>query len=332
MLEAPVPANEKRRLKAVHDLQILDTSADEAFDRVTRLAAHLFDVPIALVSILDSERQWFKSMVGVSVRETSRRVSFCGHAIEHDGVFLVPDARVDPRFADNPLVCGTPNIAFYAGVTLKSPDGLPLGTLCVIDRIPREPSQQDIARLEDLAAIVQQNLNLHAAAVTDPLTSLLNRRGLNQHLDRELRRSRRTKQPLSLILGDLDHFKSINDSFGHDVGDQALVQVSELLRTHARRPGDCVARLGGDEFLLLLADCDEKSVDQVCLDIRQGLASQPLQAGEFQLHLSMSLGAESFGQVAQQGSQASMMDVLDKKLYRAKRGRTVDEAQAHDLA
>ncbi len=321
MRDAPIPGNEEQRLQAVHELQILDTPAEEAFDRVTRLAAHLLDVPIALVSILDSERQWFKSMIGLPVRETPRRISFCGHAIEHDGVFVVPDARADPRFADNPLVCGEPNIAFYAGVTLHSPDGLPLGTLCVIDRKPRNPSEQDIGRLQDLAAIVQQNLNLHAVAATDPLTSLLNRRGLSQHLERELRRLRRDRRPLSLVLGDLDHFKSINDSFGHDVGDRALVQVSDLLRSHARRPGDCVARLGGDEFLLLLADCDEQAVDQVCDDIKQGLADKPLRAGEFQLHLSMSLGAESFDELGLQSSQAKLLDVVDKKLYAAKRGR-----------
>ena len=160
MIEPKIPADEQERLAALQELRILDTPAEERFDRITRVARDLFQVPIALVSLVDAERQWFKSRTGLDASETPRSVSFCGHAILGSEPFVVENALEDPRFADNPLVAGPPDIRFYAGVPLQSKSGKKIGTLCLIDREPRRFSGEDALRLRDLAAWAERELNL----------------------------------------------------------------------------------------------------------------------------------------------------------------------------
>lgn len=165
MIPAPLPADEAARLGALRELAILDTPAEARFDRLTRLARDLFGVPIALVSLVDEDRQWFKSRQGLPAPETSREVSFCAHAIlaERD-VFVIPDATRDERFADNPLVTGAPDIRFYAGAPLSTSDGQQVGTLCVIDRSPRVWTAEQSDALRDLADIVEAELERSRAA------------------------------------------------------------------------------------------------------------------------------------------------------------------------
>ena len=151
---APIkPANEAVRIQALHGLNVLDSAPEERFDRLTRLAKRLFNVPIALVTLVDKDRQWFKSCVGLDVNETPRDVSFCGHAILQDELLLVPDAKQDKRFHDNPLVTGEPNIRFYAGYPLTVPNGNKMGTLCLIDTKPRELDDEERGLLRDLAGM-----------------------------------------------------------------------------------------------------------------------------------------------------------------------------------
>lgn len=158
MITPPLPADEERRLAALQALDLLDTDPEERFDRLTRLARDLFDVPIALVSLVDGDRQWFKSRQGLPAAQTPREVSFCGHAIlEHD-VMVVPDATADPRFADNPLVLGDPEIRFYAGAPLSAEGGEQVGTLCIIDTRARELTDEQVRRLRELADVVQDEM------------------------------------------------------------------------------------------------------------------------------------------------------------------------------
>lgn len=158
MLAPPLPNDETRRLASLRSLGVLDTPAEERFDRLTRIAAAVFDVPIVAVSLVDEKRQWFKSRIGLQVTETPRDISFCGHAILNSGVCYVPNAPVDPRFEGNPLVTGEPNIRFYAGCPLRSPDGSALGTLCIIAPEPRTLSDAQMSLLRDLAKCVEQEL------------------------------------------------------------------------------------------------------------------------------------------------------------------------------
>lgn len=162
MVAAGFPANERQRLDALQSFEILDTQAEEAFDRFTRIAAKMIGVPIALVSLVDEARQWFKSRHGIDATETPRDWAFCAYAIQNDDVLVVDDATQDPRFVDNPLVTGFPDIRFYAGAPLRTRDNLNIGTLCVIDQQPRQGLTSDQRELlADLADAVVNQLYLH---------------------------------------------------------------------------------------------------------------------------------------------------------------------------
>jgi len=137
------PADERGRLEALADYRVLDTPPEPAFDNITGLASSIFRTPIALVSLVDEHRQWFKSRVGLDVAETPREISFCDHAIRADATLVVEDATRDPRFVDNPLVVGEPHVRFYCGVVLRTPEGHGLGTLCLIDRVARTISRPE---------------------------------------------------------------------------------------------------------------------------------------------------------------------------------------------
>src|SRR5438105_718424 len=160
MVEAPIPANEPERLAALYSLHILDTPAEERFDRVTRLALRLFDVPIAYVSIVDANRQWFKSACGIDRGETARGISFCGHAILQNEPLIITDTLADLRFHDNPLVTDDPKLRFYAGCPLQTPSGHKVATLCIGDRAPRDFSGEQVTVLKSLAAIAEDQINL----------------------------------------------------------------------------------------------------------------------------------------------------------------------------
>jgi phosphoribosyl 1,2-cyclic phosphodiesterase/FixJ family two-component response regulator len=162
------PADEEQRLESLRRLGILDTAPEERFDRITRIAAALFDVPIALVSLVDVNRQWFKSAQGTTVRSTDRDAAFCAHAILGDDVLVVPDTLLDPRFADNPVVGGEPRIRFYAGYPLTLTDGSHVGTLCVMDHRPRDMDEQDRACLRDLAALAEREIRDSLAEKSAP--------------------------------------------------------------------------------------------------------------------------------------------------------------------
>lgn len=158
MTPAPIPADEDARLKALRELLLLDTPPEERYDRLARFAAEQLDMPIALLSLVDGQRQWFKSRVGMEITEGARDISFCGHAIMNKELFVVEDASSDPRFSDNPMVAGEPHIRFYAGAPLISPSGHHIGTLCVIDTVPRTLGATELSILDALRCLVNETL------------------------------------------------------------------------------------------------------------------------------------------------------------------------------
>jgi diguanylate cyclase (GGDEF)-like protein len=268
-----IPANEEERLSALRTLSILDTPPEERFDRVTRMAKRLFDVPIAVVSLVDENRQWFKSCDGLDVTETERRISFCGHAILHHGPFIINDALTDDRFSDNPLVTGEPHIRFYAGQQLRTLSGLALGTLCIMGRESREFSEEDQLILQDLAGMVERELIAVQLSLIDEVTRISNRRGFLILSRYSLDLCKRQLFPASLVFFDLDKFKEINDTFGHPEGDRALKLFSEQMR-ESLRSSDIFARFGGDEFVALITNVSDKVVTELIDRFEQALTQR----------------------------------------------------------
>lgn len=322
MKTPPKPADEASRIDTLHTLKILDTSHEERFDRLTRLAKRLFGVPIALVSLVDEDRQWFKSCQGLDVSETSRDISFCGHAILGEGIFLVPDAALDERFYDNPLVADAPYIRFYAGCPLKAANGSKLGTLCLIDHEPREVGEDDMTLLEDLACMVEQELAAVQLATMDELTILSNRRGFEILSQHALCLCRRLNIPASLLFFDLDLFKQINDRFGHAEGDRTLTNFAHLLK-QTFRESDVLGRFGGDEFAALLTNTNVEELINLLHRLRQTVDeyNHEEQRG---YDIVYSVGAVQFD-AERHADVAELMAEADVLMYeQKKRGRNED--------
>ena len=252
MLKPPPPIDETARLMSLHSMRLLDTPPEERFDRITRLAQRFFGVEICLISLVDSHRQWFKSKQGLDACETPREISFCGHAILSEAALVVSDASADPRFADNPLVTGPPFIRFYAGCPIHGPYGHRIGTLCLIDKQPYELSIEDRASLKDFAGMVEDEFSVASKMTVDELTQIANRRGFNMVAGHILSLCKRTNTEAELMFFDLDDFKQVNDTYGHQSGDKLLQYFARLL-IKCFRSADVIARLGGDEFVVLLA-------------------------------------------------------------------------------
>lgn len=311
-----MPSQEDDRLAALAAQNILDTPPEEQFDRITRIASRLLDAPISLVSLVDRERQWFKSRHGLDATETAREVAFCSHTIASDEVMVVEDATNDPRFATNPLVTEFPNIRFYAGAPLQDKDGFNLGTLCVIDLVPKTIDEEEKALLLDLAELVARELELRRMAMIDQLTGARNRHCLVETGSAELARANRYGYPFSLIVVDVDEFKGVNDRFGHDTGDLVLKSLvlccQELLRAQ-----DLVFRHGGDEFAILLPHTNACDAAEAAERIRDHVSAidVPLDGGQT-ASFTVSLG------VASRINENDTLDALlvrgDRALYDAK--------------
>jgi len=303
------PMDESRRLDALVKLNILDTPAEERFDRVTRIARRTLGVPIALVTLVDKDRQWFKSSQGLIFNETPRAFSFCSHAIESDAPFIVPDATKDTRFANNPLVTGEPQLRFYAGVPIKAPHGERIGTFCIFDREPRELEENELLTLRDLAAFIQNEFNIQGfnlrekellrernrfrhRALVDPLTRIWSRLAIMEMLPKEISRAERDKTPFSVAIADLDHFKSVNDAFGHLAGDAVLREAAQRIR-QGLRIYDSVGRFGGEEFLILLPSCDISDAARIAERMRARVADEKIEIGDVTISISASFGLAS---------------------------------------
>ena len=314
-----IPQEEEARLKTLRSLDILDTPQEERFDRLTRMAKRMFGVPIALVSLVDDNRQWFKSCAGLDASETPRDISFCGHAILGNEVFIIPDATKDERFADNPLVLHEPNIRFYAGCPLRALNGNKLGTLCIIDRKPRSLGEEDIEALQDLAAMVERELAAVQLATLDELTNISNRRGFMMLAQHALNLCARQQIPVSLVFFDLNEFKPINDTFGHAEGDRALIAFAEQMKS-IFRGSDLFARLGGDEFVVLLTSTSKELAESIIARSRQSLEKYN-QHADRGYDISFSYGIVDFDPDKHPTVEALLIDG-DSMMYKRKKQRT----------
>ena len=467
MQEPLLPADEAIRIKTLRGLNLLDTPAEERFDRLARLAQHLFGVPIVLISLIDSDRQWLKSAIGVEIQETPRSISFCGHTILERNIMLVSDTHLDHRFADNPLVLNAPHIRFYAGRPICASNGKTMGTLCLIDSKPRHLDPSEARLLNDLAQLAEKEINLpdlqtlnqrllrserelleslaqlrkaerherarnkslelmsrghplhevlqsiafeierhspditacieissqankkvmqfwgreqpqaahpgvwicHSQAITssngealgrltavrldpgkpaksdhvlieesailasiaverdqsdrmiwkqanyDGLTGLPNRNLLRERLGQEINKARRQHLPLGLLFIDLDHLKLINDTLGHQRGDELLAQVGARLN-NCMRDSDTVARLGGDEFTVIVVEVNHvDDVGQVAAKILEALSVE-FRLGQESVYISASIGIAFYPIHGE--DMDSLIRSADRAMYDAK--------------
>ncbi len=322
--QPPLPPEEPARVEALKEYQILDSEPEQAYDDLTLLAAHICDTPIALVSLVDAERQWFKSRIGLEVPETPRDQAFCAHAIAAPGTMVVPDALRDDRFRRNPLVIDHPQIRFYAGAPLRVSKGHALGTLCVIDREPRELTEQQLRALEALSRQVVAQLELRRkvfqlekSSVRDALTGVFNRRYFDSVLPQELARAKRYQDLTSLLLVDVDRFKRVNDEHGHQEGDRVLTLLSGTL-TRSTRAADVVCRYGGEEFAIVLPHTGLSVAAQLAERIRSRViketdeAKPPLKAGA----MTVTIGVATVP--AEASDMATLVSIADRRLYLGK--------------
>ena len=467
MQEPGTPTEEEFRLKTLLGLNLLDTPAEERFDKLVRVAQRLFDVPIVLISLIDSDRQWFKSAIGLDLDETPRSLSFCAHAILEDDAMIVQDTHLDSRFADNPYVTGQLDIRFYAGKPIRADNGQRIGTLCLIDNQPRQFSAEEIHLLADLAEMVENetnspdlktlndrlrqsegelldsltqlreaerqqrarnkslemisrgyplyevlksiaieieesnpgviacievidgengqstrywgkqvrpqvideldscwtesivsasgqqlgslsilqpdlsfdehnelkmiglSANLASIAIErdqadrmiwkqanyDSLTGLPNRNLMRERLEQELHKARRHRLDLGLLFIDLDHFKEVNDTLGHEKGDELLTQIGMRL-SECVRETDTVARLGGDEFTIVAAELGSAQSAQLIADKVLAELSREFVLGIESIYLSASIGIAFYPEHGE--DMDALIRSADRAMYDAK--------------
>lgn len=320
MKEPARPLDETQRLVSLHSLRVLDSAPETRFDRITSMAKRLFDVDICLVSLVDSNRQWFKSRQGLSACETSREVSFCGHAILEERAFVIEDTHADPRFADNPLVTDAPHIRFYAGYPVHGPGGHRIGTLCLIDPLPREFPEKDRETLRDFALLVDDELASNSEINVDAMTRIANRRGFMMVANHLLPLCDRNGLDAELLFFDLDGFKSINDELGHDAGDHALRFFAKLLLKSFRK-ADVIARLGGDEFVVMMVG-ERLFADRAvsAMDTRAARTEDPVEQ-----RVRWSIGRVSFDASRHADIEALLSDA-DRLMYSDKKLRKQSHA------
>ncbi len=320
----PVLDEETRRLQILQSYQLVDTAPEPAFDDIVKIAALICGTPIALVTLVAEDRQWFKARVGMESSQTPRDQSFCAHAIRNPSrIMEVQDASQDPRFMHNPLVVGEPGIRFYAGAPLLSPSGVAMGTVCVIDRVAREltPAMaqglQALARqagellalrransdLETLNQSVMEmqveleqyqiqleteNAVLAKANPMDAATGLNNQSTFEQQLAQELNRLERNQSRMVLLLADIDYFSVYTSDFGGAAGDDALRRVAKALKTQARGY-DTLACLKSRRFAVLLPGTDDAELEAVAKRFRRAVAGLPTIGRSLSISIGMAV-------------------------------------------
>lgn len=312
----PQLSDDDARVAALNRLNVLDTAVEEPFEKIVTLVRTVLAVPMATVTLVDRDRQWFKARRGIDQSETSRAVSFCTHTIQQREPMIVEDALLDPRFSGSPLVTGAPHIRSYAGIPLRTPEGYNVGSLCAMDTYARRFSPADIAILTNFANIVSDELQLRLIAQTDYRTGALTRRGFVEQAEREIARSRRYGRPSAVMMLDVDHFKAVNDTHGHATGDLVLHKISELANA-ALRPSDVFGRLGGEEFAALLPETNGADAMIVAERLRTAIAACPIQLPDGR---SITVAA-SFGVAELAPDLASVpawLERADTMLYAAK--------------
>lgn len=282
------------------------TPIEERFERLTRLARRALNVPVAAITFLNEEKQWFKSVSGWAVTELPNSQSFCPVTLASGSLTIFEDAAQESCLRGHPLVTTGPKFRFYAGLPLTDENGDACGTFCVFDRKPRQLSLTDRATLLDLATLVQREIvgeqirSVHSSltsklsiarreSLMDPLTRLWNRRGASVLIKGALDAARDQGSTVGIAILDLDNFKRINDSYGHQIGDEVLRKAA-LRLIQGLRANDSVCRVGGDEFLLVMKDIDSETAKATTERLRRSIVGRPVPTRQGEITVSTSVG------------------------------------------
>ncbi|HUF71294.1 MAG TPA: sensor domain-containing diguanylate cyclase [Gammaproteobacteria bacterium] len=282
------------------------TPIEERFERITRLARRALHVPVAAITFLTEQKQWFKSVAGWSVTELPNEQSFCPITLAAGQMTIFEDTKKEPAVSKHPLVTNAPQFRFYAGLPIMDENGDLCGTFCVFDQKPRQLSPADKATLEDLAQLAQREIlgermkTVHTSltaklgiarreSMMDPLTRLWNRRGASVMIKGALDEAKRQGSSVAVAILDLDNFKQVNDTFGHQIGDEVLRKTA-LRLIQSLRNNDCVCRFGGDEFLLIMKDADTDTARAAAERIRRQVSETPIPTRHGDITVSTSIG------------------------------------------
>jgi diguanylate cyclase (GGDEF)-like protein len=321
------------KIANIHSLDLFYTPLEERFERITRVARRALHVPVAAISLLNDDKQWFKSAAGWGISELPRDQAICRLTVEGSELLVIPDTLADPRVAKLPIVEGAPRFRFYAGYPLVDEHGNVVGTFCVFDLRARELTPAERQTMLDLAAMTQRELvadqltSAHAAltaklglarreALMDPLTHLWNRRGASVLLKGAFTDADQRNTSIALALLDLDNFKRINDNHGHQTGDEVLRRIASRLLSSVRGD-DQICRMGGDEFLVLMAETDAALAQRVAERIRHAITETPIPTRDGTMTMSVSIGCV-VRQPRDQKSLETLLERADQALMESK--------------
>ena len=332
----PQPSGVADRTPLLDTAGLLDTAKNEAFANIAQLAREIAVAPMASISLITQDRQWFLARPGLPITPPTHPTAFCVQTVLASEMFEIEDAYHDLRFENHPLVTGLPHIRFYAGVPLVLPSGESVGTLCVLDTVPRQMSATQKKSLKTLAQSAMNEIELRRRLVTlerevdrrqiaeahilrlamrDPLTGLPNRTALNERLQQQLKLAQRNGTQLAVMFIDMDGFKAINDNHGHDVGDAALVEVARRL-SGVVRESDTVARLGGDEFVIMLPDIGDAGnalkISQTLVDMAKVPVTLLGQEAQLRLSIGVAMSLKDHDTIA------DLIHRADTAMYQAK--------------
>lgn len=326
----PRPMDDNSRLAALHRYDALAAPDSDDFSFLTELAAKVCDVPYAFITLVDAERAFVVSATGLALESLPRGQCYCALAVLGDAATEISDLSKDARTAGMPLTMEAPHMRMYSSVPLTSNDGYAIGTLCVMNTRPGSLSTAQREMLRKLARQVMALLELRAKdkalkssmdelemlATTDELTGLHNRRSLLNRLKFEVARTRRFRTPLSAVMLDVDHFKQVNDEFGHQLGDEVLAAVGRLVRENIRVI-DVAGRYGGEELCILLPNTPLEGARKFAETLRSRIEAQVHSAGARTVRVTASLGIGSFNHMDIDDADM-LLKQADAALQRAK--------------
>ena len=327
----PIPPEEEERLQKLNSLGILYTPAEYRFDRITKFAKEIFNVPMALISLVDEECQWFKSAQGLTVNETPRAISFCGHAILGDHTLVISDTLDDPDFSDNPLVTEDPYIRFYAGQPLHY-EGYKIGTLCIIDTKPRKLSSSDLDTLKSLATWIENELvnasinyerlravfgldNKQLQQMIDPLTGTWTEDSVDLLLPKKIKNARLNQTPVSIILLGISNIKNIDAEYEQSVRDFAIKEIAHKIRAPIR-VFDMIFRYSSDKFLIYLSNISDESTRAISKQIISYFEEENIKSRKTDIKLQCSLGVVNTTHI-KNIDYAEMITEVEKTLHEA---------------